>query len=713
MRLFRPFSSTSQSSPSPEDGTTPVVELAPLSLEPFTPFNAPLLPGACGADCACNGGAVLCNAAYVKANPGCTSVAKAGVHYAEAGAKEGRYKALGRMAFKYQTIGSWQYKEALATSHRLGQFTSDFVQEKDVPAFIWRGIQPHQLHEATLVAFDLFDTLVYRATTEPHDIFDLVAWDTGIADFTKQRIAAEERCKEAFEVKQYLLEDIYRELPYTDADRRRAYTAELAHEQANLAVRHNLFNFAKALQAKGLRVIVVSDFYLTKADLRHILPADITEAFDEIYVSADFGVCKHDGQLFEQLSQQVPELASQGALFLGDNWRSDFGIPQQYGYSAFRTPTLYETSRRERGFFELLTYCPPEPRRDSLARFARNDKHWSRDVPALYAACAMAFVAQHLKALYDNGNYTTPVVFLARDGHLACQVFKALYPEIPAIEVANSRSLNFHALVNKVKDLKAVFKRDGKPKTLQQTLFNRLGYTVDDLPEGQMADALLHTPELFNGGLTEQLVDFCREQTDSYRAYLSEQGVASGNDYLVFDIGYRGTAAKAFEQLLPESQCNWVYLTTFKKMLHAKHPHFAFMPEFDAERYGDILPALEALLSDNATSSAHYFNAGKLVRREGDNEALNTLMSELQERAVALVNAHPQAFKRPFPLTSNPVITLMDYLTLPSADFARHFVGVPSEDSFAGASSYYVSPKFLTSASMWQGALNALLQEQR
>jgi hypothetical protein len=90
-------------------------------------------------------------------------------------------------------------------------------------------------------------------------------------------------------------------------------------------------------KARGLKVIVVSDTYLDKAQLRALIAAaagqDVADAIDEVFCSSQYGVSKAGG-LFKHVLREL-KLPPQSILHLGDNERADRSAPAALGVQAF------------------------------------------------------------------------------------------------------------------------------------------------------------------------------------------------------------------------------------------------------------------------------------------------------------------------------------------------------------------------------------------
>lgn len=188
------------------------------------------------------------------------------------------------------------------------------------------------------VSLDFFDTLVLRLAARPTDVFFEVglrlqqaghlAADCTPESFEVYRRVAERKAREkhihqARGREDVTLAEIYRQLaPITASPA--APAVEVATEQDLCLLNPAVFGLAQELRRHGLRVLVVSDVYLSADHLRAILqangvPADFLAA---IITSSDAGVCKGTGHLFDWVLERL-QLKPEELLHLGDNLSAD------------------------------------------------------------------------------------------------------------------------------------------------------------------------------------------------------------------------------------------------------------------------------------------------------------------------------------------------------------------------------------------------------
>jgi len=119
-----------------------------------------------------------------------------------------------------------------------------------------------------VVSFDIFDTLISRLVSDPHDVFALVEREFNhrhpeirLDGFREKRVSAERRAREARDFKEVSFEVIYDELSKTYgvelADRLAEVELDLEHRLSiPNRIGGDIFNAAKDA---GLKIVLASD----------------------------------------------------------------------------------------------------------------------------------------------------------------------------------------------------------------------------------------------------------------------------------------------------------------------------------------------------------------------------------------------------------------------------------------------------------------------
>lgn len=202
-----------------------------------------------------------------------------------------------------------------------------------------------KIDDATLISFDVFDTLLFRKVNEPETIFDLIGKHFGIHGFRKLRMDGQnEASLRAYQEHQYPHADIdeiyaalsaHTEIP-VNWDEVKAF--ELQIEEDALVANQEMLEIFLYTKSLGKRVIATSDMYLFAETLQHILEKNGYVGFDYVYCSADEHKAKFNRDLFEEIARR--EKVSYGRiLHIGDNPSADIEIPAGFGINTY----LYKT----------------------------------------------------------------------------------------------------------------------------------------------------------------------------------------------------------------------------------------------------------------------------------------------------------------------------------------------------------------------------------
>ena len=183
------------------------------------------------------------------------------------------------------------------------------------------------------LSLDCFDTLVWRDTAAPADVFaDLEFAGGAIEPRRRAEGAARHSAKlfrDSFEVS---IEEIHSRLR-PGGDVAASVEAELAAE-----ARHCFgFEPVKALirdaKARGLQVMIVSDTYLSETQLRTLIAeaagTETADAIDRVFPSSAYGVNKADGLFTHVLAALGSDPAE--IVHVGDNPVADQVAPAEVG----------------------------------------------------------------------------------------------------------------------------------------------------------------------------------------------------------------------------------------------------------------------------------------------------------------------------------------------------------------------------------------------
>lgn len=427
--------------------------------------------------------------------------------------------------------------------------------------------------EVKVLSLDCFDTILWRTTVAPVDVFYDLAKSEAFAAVgmnARLRVTSEHKARDwklaRTGLPEVTLAEIYSAaFPELDAPALAAMAeAELRAEIAACAPHPETIALILAAKAKGLRVVVVSDTYFTAAELRRLLeatlPASAYVAIDDVFVSSAIGKPKAGG-MFKPVLDRLG-VRARDVLHVGDNLHADYLAAKALGMNAVHLvhhgQGVEEVLRMQTTAASLLmpslreTSSLPSPYRGLLAAEIDDADPvktlgYASLGPILHAFAT--WLDAELGALRAAGKRPKPV-FLLRDGYLPSRIAEAVTGAAMGPLVSISRFASYAASFETASDVER--------------------YVAEWAGGGRFADVarqlLLTDDEARALILRIRKSDkpaeaFCREvmkpktlalvvaRSAEYRkrlfAHLTEaSGLERGDTLVLVDLGYEGTAQR-------------------------------------------------------------------------------------------------------------------------------------------------------------------------
>ncbi|HKQ70363.1 MAG TPA: HAD family hydrolase [Polyangiaceae bacterium] len=526
-----------------------------------------------------------------------------------------------------------------------------------------------------VLSLDCFDTLLWRRTATPVDVFfDLASAEpfSRLGMNAKLRMVAERTARDLARVRHGRSEvglfDIYRAaFPELDAETLADLArAELdAEKRACYALPHTVA-LIRAAKKRGLKVIVVSDTYLDERQLRSLLaatmPKGTADAIDRVFCSSHYGRSKVDGLFIDVLKRL--NVAPWAMLHVGDNRDADYLGAKGQGISSLHLvhhePAVEELLRLETTAGNVL--CPDRrsgagaasPYRALLATKVREHDPerllgYAAAGPILYAFAR--FVVDELEELRAKGK-NPKALFLMRDAHLPRRVCSALSGHDVGAEVAISRfaayAASFRAPVD-VERYVAAFAGGCRFEAMAKQLLLPNAMASDIIAD---AEAAKNPPARFaERVLSPEVSAVIVERSAAYRArlfrYLTKAaGIEKGDTIVFVDLGYEGTAQRLLEPVFRDAlevEVVGRYLMVSRTPGWERSRRGLIDPHWCDDRTIATLVPHVAVLEDICTSEdgtvLDYDDAGDAVRAE-------KLISPEQLGKVKQLQEHTLAFAR-------------------------------------------------------------------
>ncbi len=430
------------------------------------------------------------------------------------------------------------------------------------------GVSPEKLQEqlsdASVVSFDLFDTLLIRKVLFPEDVFSLVSVKTrGI-------------CPEGFNYLFYRqsvrdlpgepdLEEMYHEIGRRSGQPwnvlRQFMDAEIETEQKVLCARAGVAELLERLASEGKRIVLTSDMYLPSSILEPVLRREGITAYEKLFVSCEYHVRKATG-LFRHVMEEM-NVPGETIAHIGDDAEADGRAARAAGFRPILLPTTKELARRA-GWGDILdaemnladqlllglviSRCFDDPFADYTKEGVPAEKRLERyAVAAVGTALSgyLFYLAREARELEVDG-----VLFAARDGFMSYKLYRRLRQKDPQLPPGQYFYTNRRV---------AALPNCALEETLLHVLHMPHGFAADELlrrgfalsdekilpkePDTDDAEYLLaHRPVLR---------ETARRSRAAFEAYCRQSGLEPGKKYIFTDFVSEGTTQKNLEHYAP------------------------------------------------------------------------------------------------------------------------------------------------------------------
>ena len=439
-----------------------------------------------------------------------------------------------------------------------------------------------QQHAADIkvLSLDCFDTLLWRNTAKPTDVFYQLQHHGAFAAIgfsALLRIQAETQARKNRFIKdgtgEVMLPDIYRaSFPaLKDLEIAALMAAEIEAELAACYAFPPVLELIRAAKARGVKVILVSDTYFTEAQMRQLLarhvPADVMEAITRIFCSCEYGASKSFG-LFKKVLAKM-NVAPTAVLHIGDNPAADLRAPR-----VLKIPSWHlkhhsdEVEQLLRLQTSTINYVDPQIRHQrpmhSLFRGMLATTDFSEAQPAtllgyiavgpiMYAFAK--FILADVAAMRTAGK-NPKVLFLLRDGHLPSQVCEAIVKDNYGHAVRISRFVSIASSFRTEKDVNrylADVAQTLRFDDIARQLLLPKERAKKIIAKAQTAgnnSGMEFIKQIQQPGTLKTIFAASRAYRERLKKHLERTAQLAPGDTLVFvDLGYTGTAQTLLEPL--------------------------------------------------------------------------------------------------------------------------------------------------------------------
>jgi len=536
--------------------------------------------------------------------------------------------------------------------------TTDTILPADLPHALDRVGGPTEV-----LSLDCFDTLLWRDCHAPSDLFAALPGLT-----TGQRCAAEANARKlARTLKrrgEVTLTEIHDQaMPGASLGAvSEAIGAELDAEARACFAFAPTVELMRAAKARGMRIAIASDTYLTVAELTRLIERaageEVAGMIDRVFTSCDAGISKHEGLLARVV--KAMKCRPGAMLHIGDNRAADLEGARALGIPALHLVQFGETTR-QRLRLERASRALAQPAGKDVdglqphrAILSAHEQQVTDPAEALgFSVLGPVFHAfeswlrGEAAALEKAHGQRVHWLFMLRDGHLPHLVHRAAGEATSTARVEISRFVASAAALTtrEAHDRHIGLEFGLNPSTLARQMLmdedeiERIVGTPES--EREMAEAAHRLlAELRSGRRRKLTIRRARALADRLvqhvRAACDPQ---PGDTLMLIDLGYNGSAQNGVDALLSGAlDCHvagrYLVLREMqasgldkKALIDARH----FDPQFLEALCGNVA-VIEQLATCEMGSVVDYDDAGEPVRRESSVKGRQSQVREAVQR---------------------------------------------------------------------------------
>lgn len=424
-----------------------------------------------------------------------------------------------------------------------------------------------KIHQADVISFDLFDTLIARKLSSERDLFDLLDAELQeqgilIPDFSTLRLMVEKELSRGFAPK---LEEIYDELLL-----RIGGSLVTAQELSNLEervdgvtliARRAVCDILHYAAGKGKRIVITTDSYYSENCIRKWCSNLGIVDYERILVSCEYGTSKTQ-KLFDVL---LGHYKHQQILHIGNDEQADIESAKTRGLQTHRICSSMElfdalgglgidryaedlSDRIKIGLFSARLFNDPFSFEEKDHRVTISSSY---DIG--YLICApiitdFVFWLRQKCAAFD----IRQILFCARDGYLIGRLYQKIDKGCKSVYFLASRIAAIRAGMESLEDIAYV---DDMKYSGSEEECLRVRFGVDMLEADAWKTAVLQRAK--------------KLRTD-YKKYIDKLCLRD-QDIAVFDFVAKGTTQFYLRRLLPQHLKGLYFLRLEPEYMEDKH----------------------------------------------------------------------------------------------------------------------------------------------
>ena len=309
---------------------------------------------------------------------------------------------------------------------------------------------------ATVVSFDVFDTLLMRPYLRATDLFRHLEAVYDRPRFAARRIEAEREARSQHpEREDITLDMIYEEI---DEEFREMKGQEPEWEQMVLRANPEMKIAYDYAVKCGKRIIISSDMYLPSEIIARCLKNSGYSEWERLYVSSELNATKSSGSMYRLLLAECGVRACD-VLHIGDHKHSDYRVPRKLGMRAIaytapcrqflaahpRYELLFRHNHLSVGVSILLGLYAWNWMKRRYGQ-KKDDNYW-HDI-GYYHAGPLAYGLARFVESEARAHCLDKILFVARDGYLLRKIYSTFASPLPHAYIYAPRILSQVCLMN-------------------------------------------------------------------------------------------------------------------------------------------------------------------------------------------------------------------------------------------------------------------------
>lgn len=312
------------------------------------------------------------------------------------------------------------------------------------------------------------------------------------------------------------------------------------------------------LYQMGIKMVVVSDFYLSSDTLKEfIIQIGLRDKIEEVFVSCDERCSKHTGDLYKIVLERL-QVSPEQCIMIGDNENVDIKNAKQHGISGFMVNSSDENQFEK--IENIITELAKECRKGKLAY-------------SNYCFLLYLYVERLVKELMKDE--ITDVYFLAREGEFLKRLFDAYISTMKGVNINShylyvSRKATYPATLDELdKETFGVLRSTINNSSLDTFLENIGMFECKNVLAEQfnIEDAIQNffdSPEfeeIKKNPIFRKLYEEKRmENKGLLKEYFLSEGMGDVEKIAIVDVGWNGTMQNHIYTIMDKKICKGYYI---------------------------------------------------------------------------------------------------------------------------------------------------------